>query len=186
MKALKDLFCVELAAVYDAEQRIGDALPEMARAATCPMLTTMFESHLKETERHTSQLEEVIRSLGGQIGAGKCEAVAYMLKEAYNLTDRFEGSPAINAALIATAQKLGHHKIAFYGCLREWAGLLDYDEAAVVMDEILEHEQAADEAFTDLARAGRNEEACGNGPDVKSCEVVQTAPYFQPIGRLTK
>jgi ferritin-like metal-binding protein YciE len=183
MKTLKDLFCVELADAYDAEQRIAHGLPEMAKAATCPSLSAMFESHLKETERHIVKLEQVIRSLDGKIGTGKCEAVMALLKESHDLTDCFEDSPAINAALIAAAQKLGHYKIAFYGCLREWAGLLECNDVAVVMDEILEQEKTADEAFTDLARSGRNEEACGNGSDVEAFEVINAARYFQPVGR---
>lgn len=154
----------------------------MAQAAACPKLGAMLEAHVRDTRNHIARLEAVIQSLDASIGARRCEAVIGLLKEAEYIATAFQGSPAINVALIAAAQKLEHYKIASYGCLREWAGLLDYSDAAVVLDEILAQEKATDEAFTELARSGRNEEACGTEPDVESFEGLATVSELQPVG----
>jgi len=181
MKPLKDLFGIELADLYDAEQRSLLGLAKMAQAAACPQLGAMLEAQVKDTRNHIARLEEITRSLDAKIASRKCEAVVGLLKEAEEIAAAFQGSPAINVALIAAAQKLEHYKIAAYGCLREWAGLLDYNDAAGTLDEILAEEKATDEAFTELARSGRNEEACGAAPEAESYEGFATVANFQSV-----
>lgn len=73
----------------------------------------------------------------------------------------FKGSPAINAALIATAQKVEHYEMATYGCLHEWASLLGNKKAAKLLQEILNEEGATNKELTTLARASSNEDAMG-------------------------
>jgi ferritin-like metal-binding protein YciE len=159
MKTLKDLFLDELADMYDAERRIVKALPKMARAATCNKLKTAIQSHLKETEGQVKKLEQVFQSLGLKAKGKTCEATVGLLEEGDEIAAEFKGSPAINAALIAAAQKVEHYEMASYGCLHEWAELLANKEAAGLLQEILNEEKSANESLTELARAGSNEEA---------------------------
>jgi len=159
MKTLKELFLDELADMYDAEHRLIKALPKMAKAATCDDLKGAFQSHLKETEGHVKKLEQVFQAFGEKAKAKKCEATVGLLEEGDEIAAEFKGSPAINAALIAAAQKVEHYEIASYGCLHEWAGLLANEQAAGLLEEILAEEKAADETLTGLARASSNEEA---------------------------
>ena len=84
-----------------------------------------------------------------------------LLKEGDEIAADFKGSPAINAALIAAAQKVEHYEIASYGCLHEWAGLLGNKKAASLLAEILDEEKAANESLNELAHASSNEEALG-------------------------
>jgi hypothetical protein len=49
--------------------------------------------------------------------------------------------------------------MASYGCLHEWAGLLENEKAAGLLQEILDEEKGANEKLTELARAGNNAEA---------------------------
>lgn len=159
MKILQDLFLDQLSDMYDAEQRIVRALPKMVKAATCSKLQAAFENHLRETEGHVTKLEQAFASIGQDAEGQKCKATVGILDEGDEMASDFKGSPAINAALIAAGQKVEHYEIATYGCLHEWAQLLGYDEAAGLLEEILEEEKAADETLTDLAREGKNEEA---------------------------
>ncbi len=71
----------------------------------------------------------------------------------------FEGSPAINAALIAAAQKVEHYEMATYGCLHEWAKLLGNKKATSLIQEILDEEGETNKALTILARSHSNEDA---------------------------
>lgn len=159
MKTLKDLFLDELADMYDAEQRIIKALPKMAKAATCDDLKGAIQSHLKETEGHVKKLEQVFRAFDEKAKGKTCEATKGLLEEGDEIAAEFKGSPAINAALIAAAQKVEHYEIASYGCLHEWAGLLGNEKAAGLLEAILDEEKAANEKLTSLARASSNEEA---------------------------
>ena len=164
-KTLKDLFLGELADMYDAEKRIVKALPKMAKAATCPDLKEAMEKHLQETQGHVKKLEQVFQLFGEKAAGQTCEATKGLLEEGDEIAAEFKGSPAINAALIAAAQKVEHYEIASYGCLHEWAGLLGNEEAAELLEEILDEEKAADVGLTTLAVDQNNEEALGGGCD---------------------
>jgi ferritin-like metal-binding protein YciE len=173
MKTLNDLFLDEIADIYDAERRIVKALPKMAKAATCPDLKKGFEKHLKETEKHVKRLEQVFQTLGKKARGKTCEATVGLLEEGDEMAADFKGSPAINAALIAAAQKVEHYEMASYGCLHEWAGLLGNKKAASLLEQTLDEEKAANQSLTDLARAGNNEEAMALPSDGGSDRVVK-------------
>jgi ferritin-like metal-binding protein YciE len=161
MKTLKNLFLDELADMYDAERRISKALPKLARAATCEQLRSAFLSHQKETEGHVKKLEKVFQAFGQKARGKTCEATVGLLKEGAELAAEYKGSPAINAALIAAAQKVEHYEMASHGCLHEWAEVLGNTEAANLLQEILDQEKAANESLNELAHASSNEEALG-------------------------
>jgi ferritin-like metal-binding protein YciE len=165
MNTLKDLFLDQLADMYDAERRIVKALPKMAKAATCDKLKKALLAHLKETEGHVTKLEQVFQSFDEKARGKTCHATVGLLDEGGALAAEFKGSPPINAALISAAQKVEHHEMAAYGCLYAWAGLLENNTAARLLQEILKEEKAANETLTDLALARSNEEALGESDD---------------------
>jgi ferritin-like metal-binding protein YciE len=159
MKTLTDLFLEELADVYDAERRIAAAIPKMIAAAASAELKSLFETHLAETEGHLRRVERVFKCFDRKPWSKTSEAARGLLKEGDTLAGNFKGSSALDAALIAAAQKLEHFEMASYGCLTTWAGLLDNGEAATILEEILEEERAADEALDELALTHANIEA---------------------------
>lgn len=159
MKNLKTLFLAELADIYDAEKRIAKALQKMAKAATCDHLKAVFGDHLEETKGHVTQLEEVFACFDQKAKGETCEATVGLLKEGEDIAEEFKGSPAINAALIAAAQKVEHYEMATYGCLHEWAELLGSRKAASILKEILKEETAADKSLNELAHSKSNAEA---------------------------
>lgn len=167
MKTLQDLFFNELSDIYDAERRIAKALPKMAKAATNPALKKAFEHHQKQTEEHSKKVEDVFQCFDRKAKAKTCEATVGLLKEGDEMAASFEGSPAINAALIATAQKVEHYEMATYGCLHEWANLLGNKKAAKLLQEILNEEGATNKELTALARASSNEDAMEDAEEGK-------------------
>ena len=64
MSELKKLFIEELQDMYDAEQRITKALPDMIEAATCNQLKSALENHLQETEGQIDKLDQVFEAFG--------------------------------------------------------------------------------------------------------------------------
>ena len=166
MKTLESLFLEELCDIYDAEHRLLKALPKMVRAATHEELRAAFEAHLEETEEQVTRLEEVFGTLGKKPKATKCEAMTGLVKEADEIAAENKGSPTINAALVAAAQKVEHYEIATYGCLVEWATTLGNSDAAELLEETLKEEKAADEKLTEVARECCNE-AAEQGEDEK-------------------
>jgi ferritin-like metal-binding protein YciE len=159
MKTLEDLFLDSLADMYYAENQLTKALPKMAKAATHEQLRKAFETHLIETEGHVQKLELVFEALGQTPKSKKCHAILGIIKEADEIASENKKSPTINAALIFAGQKAEHYEIASYGGLRDWAKLLDNEEAANILDEILDEEKAADAKLSELAEENCNESA---------------------------
>ena len=166
-KTLDDLFLDELADAYDFEKRLTKALPKMAKAVNSLELKNALENHLRETEGHVQKLEQVFEECDHKPKAKKCEGMVGILEEGEGIVTEFKGSPAMDAAVIAAAQKVEHYEIATYGCLQEWAGMLGIENAAAIFEEILGEEKTADETLTEIARAMANEMA-ESGEDEES------------------
>jgi len=169
MKTLKDLFLDELADMYDAENRITKALPKLAKAATCPDLKAAFLSHLEETKGQITKLEQVFESLGEKAKGKKCEATVGLLKEGDEIAAEHKGEATLNAGLISAGQKVEHYEIASYGCLHAWAEQLDNQEAADLIQEILDEEKAANDKLNELSEKS-NQEALGHESDEESAK----------------
>jgi ferritin-like metal-binding protein YciE len=158
MKSLKDLFLSELEDMYDSEHRIIKALPTVIKAVTCSSLQSALQNHLRETEGHITKVEAVFAAFDEKPRKTKCPAMVGILDESDDLVSENKSSPTINAAVICAAQKVEHYEIATYGCLRAWATQLGNEEAARLIEEILDEEKAADETLNEHSVA-KNQEA---------------------------
>jgi len=153
------LFLDELADVYNAEQQLTKALPKMAKAAKSEELREGFEMHLQETENQIQRIEQVAETLGESIKRKTCKAMRGLIEEGSELMQEKKGSAALDAALIAAAQKVEHYEIASYGTLCAWAKQMNHHEALELLHETLEEERATDEKLTQLAEDLANIEA---------------------------
>ncbi|MGZ8392795.1 MAG: YciE/YciF ferroxidase family protein, partial [Gemmatimonadales bacterium] len=144
LNSLEKLFLEELKDVYNAEKQILKALPKMAKAAESPELEKAFTQHLKETQGQVQRLERIFKELGQAARGKKCKGMEGLLEEGKEVLEE-DGEPAvIDAALIASAQRVEHYEIAAYGCLRTYANLLGYSEAERLLSQNLQEEEAAD------------------------------------------
>jgi ferritin-like metal-binding protein YciE len=165
LNSLESLFLDELKDVYNAEKQIIRALPRMAKAADSPELQQAFTKHLKETEGHVQRLEQIFKELGQAARGKKCKGMEGLLEEGKEVLEE-DGEPAvIDAALIASAQRVEHYEMAAYGCLRTYAGLLGYTKAEQLLQQTLQEEEATDEKLTQLGEGGINEAAAAVGAE---------------------
>jgi ferritin-like metal-binding protein YciE len=149
----------QLQDLYDAEQRLVQALPKMAAAAHQQSLKDAFQHHLRETQNHVTRLERAFQALGQTPKAKTCEAMKGLVAEGQEAIDA-KGDPDVkDAALIASAQRVEHYEIAAYGTARTFARRLGKDSAARWLDETLGEEKAADQKLTQLAEGGINQNA---------------------------
>lgn len=149
---LKNLLLDELRDLFDAEQQLARALPELAAAAESDGLRAAFESHLEETRNHVKRLEDIFVLLGVRASGKYCDGIAGIVKEASRVIQNQELDGALkDAALIASAQKAEHYEMAGYGTVAAWARTLGLIEAAASLENTLEEEKAADRALNDLA-----------------------------------
>ncbi len=152
--------------IYWAEKALTKALPKMIKKATSSELIEALENHLEETEQQVLKVEQVFEIIGKKPQAKKCAAMEGLIKEAEEIMSETDQGAMRDAGIIAAGQKVEHYEIATYGTLRTFAQTLGLDDAAAILEEILEEEKAADEALTDIAVSTINlkaasEEAAG-------------------------
>jgi ferritin-like metal-binding protein YciE len=171
MKSLKSLLLDETANRRASEAQLSRGMHAVADAATCTHLQKLVRLQMEETEGHVGKLGEIFRALGEEPGERTCQVTVELLSEAGRMAEAFKDSPAINAALVCVAQKIKHHEIASYGCLREWADLLGNKEATGLFEELLDEEKTANQALIKLARFRCNKKALGlPGDGGDSCD----------------
>jgi ferritin-like metal-binding protein YciE len=158
-KTLHELFVEELRDMYDAEKRLVRALPKLAKAAESETLRQAFISHLRETEKQTTRLEQVFRSIGEKPRGKKCDGIMGIIEESNTAMEELETGPILDAALIAGAQKVEHYEIASYGTLASFADLMNHDKAKDLLGQTLEEEKAADKKLNAIATSEVNRQA---------------------------
>jgi ferritin-like metal-binding protein YciE len=154
--SLEDLFRHELKDLYDAEHRIIEALPQMAEKASNSSLKKAFEDHLRQTEKHVDRLEAMFEHLGIEPERVKCDAMVGLIKEGSAVLSADGDSDAIDAGLIAAAQKVEHYEIASYGTVRSFARRLNNQYVAELCEQTLDEEKSTDHLLTDIAEASVN------------------------------
>ena len=159
VNSLREVFSDELKDIYDAEQQIVKALPDMVKAASTPELQRAFEGHLEETKGHVQRIERIFESMGEPAKGKKCDGLRGILKEGDAAIDLDGDAKTRDAALIAAAQRVEHYEIAVYGSLKTWASQMGDESAASLLEETLNEEKAADQKLTDIAVRSVNSRA---------------------------
>jgi len=157
---LDDLFVDLLKDLYSAEKQLVKALPKMAKAATSPNLKRGFQEHLNQTERQVQRIERIFEERqNGAPGGKKCVGMEGLIEEGAEVIKEGGSPEALDAGLIAAAQKVEHYEIASYGTARAWANKLGYNSAARLLEETLEEEARTNEKLTQLAETHINRSA---------------------------
>jgi ferritin-like metal-binding protein YciE len=157
--SLQDLFVAELKDLYDAEQQLVDALPQMAMAATSPQLKQAFEDHFAQTQNHVTRLERVFAGINCDPEAKTCPAMRGMIKEGQEIASAKGDSAVRDAGLIGAAQRVEHYEIAGYGTVRAFAQQLGRDDLAQILQQTLDEEGQTDKRLTSIAEASVNQMA---------------------------
>ena len=158
-KTLDNLFYDTLRDMYYAERHIISTLPKLQDAAVSDELKTAFETHLEETHGQVERLEQVFAMLDRKPVSKRCDAMDGILKEGDEHLKEYAGSPANDAALIASAQAVEHYEITRYGTLRRWAGMLSLSDGADLLSATLEEESRTDELLSKIAEKEANARA---------------------------
>ncbi len=158
-KTLKDLFIDEVKDMYNAENQLTKALPQMAKKASSDKLREAFEEHLKETENQIKRLEDVFKELDLEPKGKTCEAMKGLVNEGKEIMDEIKELDVLDAGLISAAQKVEHYEIASYGTLINFSERLGLKKAGDLLKENLDEEYAADEKLTKIAESEVNKKA---------------------------
>lgn len=161
--SLHTVYIVELKNLYNAEQQLVKALPQLVKSTTSQDLSDAFASHLEETKNHVTRLEEIFQSLGENSKGKKCVGMEGIVKEGAETIDDLSGK-VLDAGLISAVQRVEHYEMAAYGSVCAHAQLLNRSEDLCLLEKTLEEEKRADEKLTDLAETIHREAMQELGP----------------------
>lgn len=152
METMDDLLVDELKDLYSAEKQITKALPKMAKAAAAAELKEAFETHLEETKGHVERLDQIFEMLGKSPRGKTCRGMQGLIEEGSEMMEESDKGPLRDAALISAAQRVEHYEMAGYGSVREYAKLLGQKDIALLLEETIEEEKAADKKLNMVSK----------------------------------
>ena len=158
-KTLRNLFVDGLRDIYDAENQLIKAIPKMADHAHSDELKKAFRNHLEQTKNHIKRCEEIFDQIEEKNESKTCDGMKGIVNEGEQMMKQFSNSPALDAALIAAAQKVEHYEIATYGTLRTYAEQLKFDGVSDKLQATLNEEGEANNLLTNLAMGNINQQA---------------------------
>jgi ferritin-like metal-binding protein YciE len=158
-ESLQDVYIEQLKDLYSAEHQILKALPKLAEASTHSELQKAFKEHEVMTRTHVERLDKIFTQLGEKGSGHKCKGMEGLLAEGDELLEEHEPSEALDAAMIAAAQRVEHYEIAGYGSVRTFANMLGLADQAELLQKTLDEEGATDKRLSTLAETVVNIDA---------------------------
>ncbi|HMJ46285.1 MAG TPA: DUF892 family protein [Ferruginibacter sp.] len=170
---LEDLLKHEIMDLYSAEEQIIEALPKMIENANNSELKNALSNHLKVTKTQKSRLDQVKKLLGTPdenieekgffsrlfSGSDKCKGTEGLIKEGEKMMGEEMSPEVMDAAIIASAQKIEHYEISGYGTARAFARELNLPKVVSLLEETLNEEYKSDDLLTSLAVGRLNTKA---------------------------
>ena len=159
LESLQDLLEDTVKDLYSAENQMLKAMPKLAKAASSPELQKALQQHLAQTQEQVKRLEDVAKELGISPRGKKCAGMEGLLEEAKEILSEGEDDDALDAGLIAAAQKVEHYEIASYGCAVTYAQELGLRKSAQILERTLREEKQTDAKLTTIAERAVNRRA---------------------------
>lgn len=166
---LRDLLQHEVDDLYSAEEQIIEALPKMSEKATDRELKKALNEHLRITKEQKNRLDKVKGLLKIEeerkgflekiFGGSKCKGTEGLIEEGEKMMGQDMDPKVMDAAIIASAQKIEHYEISGYGTARAFARLLGLTQVANLLETTLNEEYKSDDMLTSLAMNKVNLEA---------------------------
>jgi ferritin-like metal-binding protein YciE len=148
---LAELYVDLLRDLYDAEVRLGEAMPRIVTAAGSPALEATLRRNLEENREQVWRLEKCFEMQGMQPDREYCKAMVGLLEEMDDVLEAGGDDIVRDAAIITVAQRIEHYQIALYGTCRTFAQRIGMGEAANLLRSSLNEQYDADVKLTTLA-----------------------------------
>lgn len=159
LNTLEDLFWMQMADLYSAEEQLTEALPKIAAKATDPTLRQALEQHLEVTQAQLERLQQIYDDQGHEIEDETCKAMKGLIAEGEHVLGAKGDNSVRDAGIIAAAQRVEHYEISAYGSARALAVGLGFTEAAALLEETLAEEKGANAELNRIAQSKVNQKA---------------------------
>lgn len=152
IRNIEELFYHELQVLWSAENMLVEMMPDMMEKAKNEGLKKMIAMHHAETREHKTALEFICKELNIDPHGDFNPGMKGILEEGNKVMAKDATDEAMDAALIAGAQKVEHYEISGYGSAAYYAEMLGHEGIAKRLRLILAEEQDADTKLNFLAK----------------------------------
>lgn len=159
MQSINDLLYTGLTYVHDFEQKISQEARKMAEASSNPELKEAFEKSETKGQQYAERIQTVFSHLGKEAKSNDNQIAKAMIEEVENMIANTDPSAVRDAALIVAANQQQLYRVAVYGSMKQYAGLIGKEEAADELDKNLEDSKGGDEKLTRIGESKVNKEA---------------------------
>lgn len=159
MRSIDDLLYVGLTYVQNFEQQIAENAPKMAQACSNPQLRDAFSKTESKSREYAQRIEQVFGHLGKQPKNEDNPIAKAMINEVNNMIANTEPSAVRDAALIVAANQQQAYRIASYGSLNQYAGLIGKAEAVKALQDSLQDSKNGDDKFNNIGETQVNQDA---------------------------
>jgi ferritin-like metal-binding protein YciE len=155
----KDLYIAELQEMRSLEGQLGVAFMRMAEEASNPTLKSVLVDRREQALAKEQRLGSMLSRHDASARAHTDQAMQALVGEAEKMLTMVKGNDLRDAAIVASAQKVGHYQIAAYGTAAALAGQLDLRDDQRALHQSLDEEKDGDWALTQLAKGEINRDA---------------------------
>jgi ferritin-like metal-binding protein YciE len=148
---LQGLYVKQLRMLLSAEEMIAIKTPFLVENSSDPALAKILRQQDQDSEVHAARLREILRGVNCEPDPIKCKVVYAMFDEAEDMVKDTGHQGVRDAVLIASAQRIRHYQIAFYGTVREFARVLGRESDANTLGGTIQEAVRADQALTKVA-----------------------------------
>jgi ferritin-like metal-binding protein YciE len=152
MQTPKDLFIHEMGDMFDAEQRILQMLPLMAKECNNQQVKSAFEQHEQETRQQINNLEECFRILGVKPEKASCMAIAGLKQEHDSFLKEKPSEELLTMFDLGGAEKTEYYEMASYKGLIEKANLMGQKQCVQLLEQNLSQEEAMAKRVATLSK----------------------------------
>ena len=148
----QDLFLLQLAEIYDIEQKLVQALLELAQETQHHEARQVFLEHEQETRQHVRNIEQCFQILGRQPVAVENYAVKGLKQDHDTFVQQQQPPQDILTMFDLNAGSQGEYlEMAYYQSLIEAANNLGYHQCVPLFQQNLQQEMVAAQKLATIA-----------------------------------
>ncbi|MGE5619905.1 MAG: ferritin-like domain-containing protein [Sphingomonadaceae bacterium] len=148
----RDSFAYELSVAHSMEQSLQRQLPQLEQVCQNPQVKQLISSHITDTQRQSTRLEECFRMMGMQPMNVTCHAIDCMQQDFQSFMQQSPSQEIIDMFCLGAAGKSEHFEIATYKGLIEMARMLGETQVVSLLEDTLQEEQRAAQTVEQLGR----------------------------------
>jgi len=191
MQSARELFIHELTDMLDAEQKLVDALGQLADDhSEQPQLQKNFQSHQAQTEKQVQRIQQVFEELGEEPEESECKGMKGLIEERDSFKQEQDPADDILAIFdVGAAIKVENYEISAYNSLIELAEQLELNKAVKLLNQSLKEEEQTRTKMEAMSRKlkpenlGMEEEGEEMGEQQESRPSRKTATSSRGKGR---